>query len=168
MPVNGPALAALGAGSVLLWSALENKKITTTIQDIVSGKKPQPGPAQQLSSGSDSAGGSSGSGGSAAPGAPAATSYNVKLGKAMAATHGWTGAQWNALYALWQRESGWSNVAKNSSSGAYGIPQALPASKMYGGTSNSMLQIQWGLNYIAGRYGTPEGAWAHEESFGWY
>ena len=54
----------------------------------------------------------------------------VQLGRVMAAAHGWTGAQFNALNELWTRESGWNPLAKNASSGAYGIPQSLPASKM--------------------------------------
>jgi hypothetical protein len=164
MPVNVGALTALGAGVVLTWSAIENQKITVTLQDIISGKKPQPGP---MSSGS-SAGGGGGSGGSA-PESPAQLSANEQLGKTLAMAYGWgSGAQWNALYALWERESGWNNLAENASSGAYGIPQALPASKMYGGTSSPTLQIQWGLGYISSTYGSPEGAWAHEEQFGWY
>ena len=163
MPVNVGAIAALGAGVVLAWSGIENQKITVTLQDIVSGKKPQPGPG---SSGS-SAGSGGGSGGSA-PESPTQLSSNEALGKTMAAVYGWTGGQWNALYDLWERESGWDNLAENASSGAYGIPQALPASKMYGGTSSPTLQIQWGLGYIASTYGTPEGAWAHEEQYGWY
>ena len=83
------------------------------------------------------------------------------------------GAQWNALYALWQQESGWSNTARNKGSGAYGIAQALPPTKyplaaQASGGSNPKAQIQWGLGYIKGRYGSPEGALAHEDAFGWY
>jgi hypothetical protein len=164
MAVNVGAIVALGSGVVLTWSAIENQKITVTLQDIVSGKKPQPGPE---SSGA-SAGGGGGSGGGSASEAPAQLSSNGALGKTMAAAYGWTGGQWNALYNLWERESGWDNEAENASSGAYGIPQALPASKMYGGTSSPTLQIQWGLGYISERYGTPEAAWAHETQYGWY
>jgi hypothetical protein len=165
MAVNVGALAAVGSGVVLTWSAIQNQKITVTLQDVVSGKKPQPGP---MSPSVGSAGGGGGSGGSA-PESPAQLSANQALGKTMAAAYGWgSGSQWNALYALWMRESGWNNLAKNPTSGAYGIPQALPASKMYGGTSSATLQIQWGLGYISQRYGSPEAAWAHEEQFGWY
>lgn len=163
MAVNVGALATLGAGVVLTWSAVQNQKITVTLQDIVSGKKPQPGP---MSSGGGS--GEGGGSGGSAPESPAQLSANEALGKTMAAAYGWVGGQWNALYALWERESGWNNQAENASSGAYGIPQALPASKMYGGTSSPTLQIQWGLGYIASRYGSPEAAWAHETQFGWY
>ncbi|EFG26200.2 Membrane-bound transglycosylase [Scardovia inopinata] len=81
---------------------------------------------------------------------------------------GWNESQFTCLVQLWQRESGWSTTAANPS-GAYGIPQALPGSKMGAGwQSDSRVQINWGLNYIAGRYSTPCGAWAHSNSSGWY
>lgn len=91
------------------------------------------------------------------------------VGRRMAAARGWTGAQWSALEALWTRESGWNPHALNSSSGACGIPQALPCSKIPGGLSASTeTQVRWGLGYIAGRYGSPGGAWAHFTARGWY
>jgi len=74
-----------------------------------------------------------------------------------------------ALRQLWQRESGWNPKALNKSSGAYGIPQALPATKIPGGTASTPTQqIDWGLSYIKSRYGTPANAWTHEQVFGWY
>ncbi|MFI1991177.1 lytic transglycosylase domain-containing protein [Actinoplanes sp. NPDC020271] len=80
--------------------------------------------------------------------------------------------QFPCLDKLWKRESGWNYKATNSSSGAYGIPQALPGSKMASIASdwktNPATQIKWGLNYIEGRYSTPCGAWNHSESTGWY
>lgn len=98
-------------------------------------------------------------------------SANVKLGQKMAAARGWTGQEWYCLYQLWQRESGWSATAGNAS-GAYGIPQALPGSKMASAGSdwqtNPATQISWGFGYIAGRYGKPCSAWATSESQGWY
>jgi hypothetical protein len=76
------------------------------------------------------------------------------------------------LARLWQRESGWNQRAANHSSGAYGIPQALPGSKMRSAgrdwRSNPATQIKWGLRYIKSRYGTPARAWAHSRSHGWY
>lgn len=80
--------------------------------------------------------------------------------------------QWSALNQLWTRESGWRANATNPSSGAYGIPQALPASKMASAGSdwrtNPSTQIKWGLQYIKDVYGSPAAAWAHELSQGWY
>ncbi|ORT58172.1 hypothetical protein BKD26_19920 [Streptomyces sp. CB03238] len=97
--------------------------------------------------------------------APANPKGNVKLGKKMAADmFGWTGPQWDALYQLWQHESNWNHKAGNPSSGAYGIPQALPATKMASEGSdyrtNPATQIKWGLKYIKDRYKTPAKAWA--------
>ncbi|PKQ18455.1 MAG: hypothetical protein CVT68_03275 [Actinobacteria bacterium HGW-Actinobacteria-8] len=108
---------------------------------------------------------------------PAATAVqkgtNRALGQQMAADlYGWTGDQWSCLDNLFARESGWSHTAENRSSGAYGIPQALPGSKMaiYGADwqTNPATQIKWGLAYIQGRYGTPCGAWGHFTATNWY
>src|SRR4051794_30346564 len=80
--------------------------------------------------------------------------------------------QFGCLDSLWTRESNWSTTAHNSSSGAHGIPQALPGSKMASAgpdwESNPVTQITWGLGYIQDRYGSPCGAWSHSESNGWY
>jgi hypothetical protein len=80
--------------------------------------------------------------------------------------------QFACLVALWNRESHWNVYAGNPVSGAYGIPQALPGSKMASAgpnwQSDAATQITWGLGYITGRYGTPCGAWAHSQSSGWY
>lgn len=76
------------------------------------------------------------------------------------------------LLPLWNAESGWNRYARNPSSGAYGIPQALPASKMgtFGSdwTWNGYTQIRWGLSYIEGRYGSPCAAWAFFQAHNWY
>ncbi len=73
---------------------------------------------------------------------------------------------------LWQRESSWRIYASNPYSGAYGIPQAVPGSKMASAGSNwrtsARTQIRWGLRYIRSRYGSPRRAWAHECAYGWY
>ncbi|MFB2555017.1 lytic transglycosylase domain-containing protein [Herbiconiux liangxiaofengii] len=90
----------------------------------------------------------------------------------LAAARGWTGAQYDALIALWSRESGWRVNALNASSCAYGIPQALPGSKMASAgadwLTNPATQITWGLNYIQGRYGDPIAALAHSDANHWY
>lgn len=115
--------------------------------------------------------------------APAAKSYTVGAaaipdpGSAQAyaysavASRGWGDDQYSCLVSLWNRESGWRVNAANPS-GAYGIPQALPGSKMSSAgadwETNANTQIEWGLGYITGRYGTPCGAWAHSEDAGWY
>jgi hypothetical protein len=94
------------------------------------------------------------------------------VGRIMAAERGWGTTQFTCLNRLWNRESQWNYRASNPSSGAYGIPQALPGRKMISAGSdwrtNPVTQIKWGLNYIADRYATPCGAWNHSESVGWY
>ncbi len=90
----------------------------------------------------------------------------------MVADRGWNTAQFGCLVKLWTKESNWRWNATNRSSGAYGIPQSLPGSKMATAgadwRTNPVTQITWGLNYIAGRYGTPCGAWSHSVSHNWY
>jgi resuscitation-promoting factor RpfB len=81
-------------------------------------------------------------------------------------------SQLGCLVAMWNRESGWRVTAQNPGSGAYGIPQALPGSKMAAAgadwQTSAATQIRWGLTYIASRYGTPCNAWSVWQSRGWY
>jgi uncharacterized protein YabE (DUF348 family) len=110
--------------------------------------------------------------------APAPTAPAPSPGTAKAIAHqllqqrGWNDTQYDCLVALWDAESGWNVHASNSSTGAYGIPQALPGSKMASAgpdwQNNATTQIKWGLGYIAGRYGTPCGAWSYWKAAGWY
>ena len=96
----------------------------------------------------------------------------VEYAQAKCYSYGWTDEDVDCLVSLWNRESGWNPNSYNSRSGAYGIPQALPASKMASAGSDYMTnyktQINWGINYIKGRYGSPRAAWAHSQSTGWY
>ena len=89
-----------------------------------------------------------------------------------ASSYGWDESQFQCLDQLWQKESGWSYTAYNASSGATGIPQALPGSKMATAGSdwqtNASTQVAWGLGYIAAAYGTPCSAWSHSQSVNWY
>ncbi|MDQ1631044.1 MAG: hypothetical protein QOC80_1016 [Frankiaceae bacterium] len=103
--------------------------------------------------------------------AKAATGGSPKaIAQAQLASRGWSG-QFSCLNSLWAKESGWSVSAANPS-GAYGIPQALPGSKMATVGSdwrtNPATQIEWGLDYISSNYGSPCGAWAHSQSHNWY
>jgi hypothetical protein len=81
-------------------------------------------------------------------------------------------SQWGCLLNIWNRESGWNYQAENPYSGAYGIPQALPGSKMSSAgadwQTNPATQIKWGLGYIQSIYGTPCGAWNFELANGYY
>ena len=102
----------------------------------------------------------------------AAVSYGSPraIAQAMLADRGWS-SQWGCLDSLWSRESGWRVYASNPS-GAYGIPQALPGSKMASAgadwRTNPATQIRWGLGYIAASYGGPCAAWHHSQSHNWY
>ena len=95
-----------------------------------------------------------------------------QIAEQMLGQFGWSASQFSCLQPLWEQESGWSLTAENPSSGAYGIPQALPGSEMASAgpdwQTNAATQIKWGLTYIQSRYGSPCGAWAHEEVDGWY
>jgi hypothetical protein len=95
-----------------------------------------------------------------------------QIAQAMLGSFGWSSSQFACLDPLWAHESGWSVTAHNASSGAYGIPQALPGSKMASAgpdwQTNATTQIKWGLRYIKGTYGSPCAAYSHEQSTGWY
>ncbi|MFM2237678.1 MAG: hypothetical protein RL389_25 [Actinomycetota bacterium] len=87
-------------------------------------------------------------------------------------SRGWGLDQYSCLVKLWNRESNWRVNAFNTSSGAYGIPQSLPGSKMaVAGAdwkTNPETQINWGIGYIEGRYGDPCTALAHSDRVNWY
>jgi hypothetical protein len=112
-----------------------------------------------------SSGGHAGPGGGA-PGANAALAHRLYASQL-------TPASWSAWNYVAMRESGWNQFARNPSSGAYGIAQALPPTKypfagQAAGGSNPTAQITWMWNYMRGRYGGPLGAEAHEMAFNWY
>jgi hypothetical protein len=120
---------------------------------------------------SSSTGGSTGGGVGAAvpppnPGTAQRIAYNMMPSFGFSPS-----SQFSCLDSLWQQESGWNYLAENAS-GAYGIPQALPGDKMASAgadwQTDPTTQIRWGLGYIKSIYGTPCGAWAHEEADGYY
>jgi hypothetical protein len=94
------------------------------------------------------------------------------IARALLSTFGWGDDQFGCLDSLWTRESNWNPHADNPNSSAYGIPQALPGSKMSSAgadwATNPVTQIKWGLGYIADRYGSPCSAWGHSQSHGFY
>lgn len=96
-----------------------------------------------------------------------AYAYDLVLNKYL-----WSESDYQALVNLWERESNWNANAHNKSSGAHGIPQSLPASKMSSEGSdyytNGYTQIRWGLKYIKQRYGSPSAAWQHFQNKNWY
>ncbi|MFB9840401.1 aggregation-promoting factor C-terminal-like domain-containing protein [Actinoallomurus acaciae] len=96
---------------------------------------------------------------------------NQAYAKKMNALKGWGGC-WGSLLTMWNHESGWNEHASNPGSGAYGIPQALPGSKMASAGpdwhNNAMTQIAWGLAYVGSRYGNPCKAWGFWQAHHWY
>ena len=108
----------------------------------------------------------------AQPATSAPSGSPQQIAEQMLSQFGWSSSQFSCLQPLWALESGWNIYASNPSSGAYGIPQALPGSKMASAgpdwQGDAATQIRWGLTYIQGTYGSPCAAWSHEEADGWY
>ncbi|HET8561341.1 MAG TPA: lytic transglycosylase domain-containing protein [Marmoricola sp.] len=94
------------------------------------------------------------------------------LAQALMPQYGFSTAEFSCLDDLWNSESGWNLHADNPTSDAYGIPQALPGSKMASAgpdwANNAATQIKWGLGYIRSSYGTPCAAWSFKQGHGWY
>jgi septal ring factor EnvC (AmiA/AmiB activator) len=142
--------------------------------------------AQQAAVPAGSSSGAGNSSGAGTPSIPAGNAYPSTDGvivdpaaaqayaRSALASYGWGDDQFGCLVSLWTQESGWRANALNASSGAYGIPQALPASKLAAAgadwRTNARTQVNWGLAYIKSSYGTPCGAWGHEMSVDphWY
>lgn len=129
-------------------------------------KSPSPSTSKSASTGKPGAG---------VPPAPASCqvySGHRQTGCTLTLAAGFDLQQFACLEKLFTKESNWNPSARNKSSGAYGIPQALPGPKMATAGSdwqtNAATQIRWGLSYIKGRYGTPCSAWSHSQAKGWY
>ena len=94
------------------------------------------------------------------------------VAKALLPSFGFGADQFSCLDSIYSNESGWNTHADNPSSSAYGIPQALPGSKMASAGPNwrtdAATQIRWGLGYIKSRYGSPCSAWGFKQAHGWY
>jgi hypothetical protein len=106
------------------------------------------------------------------PAAAAITGTPTQIAHTIATQAGLNQQQWVCLDSLWQQESKFQTNARNRRSGAFGIPQALPASRMASAgadwRTNPATQIKWGLSYIKVRYGTACNAWAHWKRDRWY
>lgn len=170
--VNPIAVGAVGAGLIFLWSGLKGASVLATVQDLIQGKKPAGTNMYPIGTPADA--GTAPATANVPGGSLSNTAaQNQAIAKQLAAPYGWDqGAQWDSLVQIWNHESSWNAAAKNPSSGAYGIPQALPASKMSSAgadwQSNPATQIKWGLSYIKSRYGDPVRAWSAWQSKGWY
>jgi hypothetical protein len=103
---------------------------------------------------------------------PAASGSPRQIAQAMLGSFGWSSSQFSCLDPLWEHESRWSVTAANPGSGAFGIPQALPGSRMASAApdwqTSAATQITWGLRYIRDTYGSPCAAWSHAQATGWY
>jgi hypothetical protein len=108
----------------------------------------------------------------AAAAVPAASGSPRQIAQAMLGSFGWSSSQFSCLDPLWEHESRWSVTAANPGSGAFGIPQALPGSRMASAgpdwQTSAATQITWGLRYIRDTYGSPCAAWSHAQATGWY
>jgi hypothetical protein len=103
---------------------------------------------------------------------PAASGSPRQIAQARLGSFGWSSSQFSCLDPLWEHESRWSVTVANPGSGAFGIPQALPGSRMASAgpdwQTSAATQITWGLRYIRDTYGSPCAAWSHEQAAGWY
>jgi hypothetical protein len=108
----------------------------------------------------------------AAAAVPAVSGSPRQVAQAMLGSFGWSSSQFSCLDPLWEHESRWSVTAANPGSGAFGIPQALPGSRMASAgpdwQTSAATQITWGLRYIRDTYGSPCAAWSHAQATGWY
>jgi|ERR1022692_270942 hypothetical protein len=168
MPMNGVAIGALAIGGVFLYSSIKGKSILATTQAVITGKSPttvgQTNPITNVVAPPTSNASVNTSNANVLTGG-GTNAQNKALALSMATNMGWgDSANQNALVNLWNGESGFDTTATNPSSGAYGIPQSLPASKMASAgadwKTNPATQIKWGLTYIRDTYGSPSAAYA--------
>jgi hypothetical protein len=169
-------MLVVGIGGILLWSGVKGVKASEALRSLLQGKDPHQLPvANPLDS---TFGGATGTpGGTLSPSQGANTAMAMKnrgIARLIAASHGWaTGNEWVALNNIVNAEdAGWDPHAENPS-GAYGIPQALPGSKMASAGSdwrdNPATQLHWMIDmYIPQRYGTPSKAWSFHQANGTY
>jgi hypothetical protein len=189
-------------GAYLIWFAIHYWRDQSTewasgpVKAVLQGR---PLPAPQRATSSTSAAAQDMTQANQHPGGKSGNAYQGPVGGGTAQNtarlllpkYGWTASQMTSLIPLWTRESGWRYNARNPTSGAYGIAQALghggsdtaapdgtneygaeyglsPADARAANAGNERWQIEWGLGYIKSRYGSPAAALAHENSFGWY
>lgn len=162
--VDGPGIAAITVGIVFVYGGVKGYSPMVAFGNLIKGKNPNENQKALPLTASDPTKPNSGAfftGSTSASG-------NKKIAQQLAIQMGhgdWTtGQQWSDWVALWDGESGWRVGADNPTSDAYGIPQALPGSKMASAgadwKTNPATQIKWGIGYIADRYGSPSAAYA--------
>jgi hypothetical protein len=201
-PVSAPVIPLLliGIGSYLMWFGVhywrgDLKWPSDPVKSVLQGKGLPAAPAAAPESAlltayeaQENTAAPAAGGGTQAPVSSGAAQNTAKL---LLSGFGWAAGQLAPLISLWDRESGWSAKAKNPSSGAFGIAQALghgqadtaaadgtneygaeygltAAEAQQANAGSTTWQIRWGLGYIQAVYGSPAAAWAHEQAYGWY
>jgi len=171
---TGTIYAVGAAGLLLVWSGVSNKGFLVSARDVLQGVQPTAGAKQPFLSSSSASSTSSGSSATnfqsdGNPSSGTTNAQNQALGKAMAASYGWsTGEEWTAFNNIVMAESGWDDEAANPSSDARGIAQNINGWSSSYQAGNAPQQIAWMLNYIKGRYGDPIKAWQFHLANGWY
>jgi hypothetical protein len=183
MAIRPGLLLLAGAGGVLLWSGIQGKSVTSVFRQLIGGDNPKaaanantivqtsdtglpqtPNTIAQELTGTNAVPASPNASGNSAANQAAARLLAIAMGHA-----DWTvGQQWQDWVLLWNQESGWNQYAANPTSDARGIAQNINGYGPDYQQGNAQSQIVWGINYIAGRYGSPSAAWAHEVSNNWY
>lgn len=168
-PLSGVGLSFVGIGSILVYAGIKGYSMPEVVANLIKGRPAATDVKIPLTTGTPE--------GAPAPSLEGSAAGDPKtIARSLMGGYGWGEAEWIALEQLWTRESSWNPKAENKQSGAYGIPQALPYTKMpqpawperFGGTSDAYTQIQWGLSYIRQRYGSPVMAWAFWQKNRWY
>lgn len=198
MPAKGTYLLIAGGGAIILWAGIKGKSPAGVLRNVISGQQPATTQTtaqitglnltSPVSGGGTGGGGSSGTVNTGTPSGAGSVAVYKTFAMTLLVKHGWPG-QFSAFNSLEMQEAGWNANATNSSSGAYGIGQALghgtantrgSVTNEYGnfGTSdatckaansgNGFAQLIWMMNYIAITYGSPNAAWAHEQAHNWY
>lgn len=174
MPVKGGYLIVAAGGGILLWSGIKGHNWSTVLRDVISGTPIPKTEDLAITSSQSALSGDTSASSNVSGAVGGSVTKNKAIAVPLATAYGWGPgtSNWTSLGQLWTKESGWNNHAKNPGSGAYGIPQSLPASKMGAlanpPVSSASAQIIWGLRYIKDTYGDPNGAWAHEVANNWY
>jgi hypothetical protein len=173
VPDTGAAIAAAAVSSSRAMAVLEEQRQQMIVLSAATHSVHLIGPAKVAAQPlQDSAGGGSSGSGSTVTLPPPDPGTAQRIAYDLLSSYGWApGTYFSCLNNIWTRESGWNYQAENAS-GAYGIPQALPASKMASAGADYLTdpktQIIWGLGYIQGRYGNPCSAWSFWEAHGYY
>jgi hypothetical protein len=173
--ISGVAVATITAGGFLVYTGITNVTLVDGLRSIMRGKAIAPGTQTSTDLSAPGLGSAVGIAANPFPdlsspssaGMPAPKSDIQKYAQTLLAQYGWTG-QWSQFNALVMSESGWNPNARNPTSGAYGIPQALPASKLGPNASDYHVQLQWMMDYIKQRYGSPAAAWSFHQTHNWY